>query len=153
MSSYLIIIRYQDFPSGINLSKIAKNCMEITKSRFWGQNHGVHEENKTIFWVVEIRSSQSLPNRGNPSCGCFGKNLKAIGPKINSRFSEFTSTSWSTKITCYYYLLIFRGTYGTRISLKSQGDQRLAECLESHEDAVKHESSKRKRPCGENEFW
>ena len=38
-------------------------------------------------------------------------------------------------------------TYGTRISLKSQGDQQLAECFESHEDAMKHESSKKRRPC------
>ena len=38
-------------------------------------------------------------------------------------------------------------TYGTRISLKSQGDQRLAECFESYEDTMKHESSKKRRPC------
>ena len=38
-------------------------------------------------------------------------------------------------------------TYGTQISLKSQGDQRLAEYFESHEDAMKHGSSKRRGPC------
>ena len=38
-------------------------------------------------------------------------------------------------------------TYGTRTSLKSQGDQQLAECFESYEDTMKHESSKKRRPC------
>ena len=39
-------------------------------------------------------------------------------------------------------------TYGTPTSLKSQGDQRLAECFESYEDTMKHERSKKRRPCG-----
>ena len=54
MSSYLIIIRYQDFSLGVNLwgdalGKIAKNCMKITKSRFLGQNHGGHEGEQANF--------------------------------------------------------------------------------------------------------
>ena len=30
------------FGEGGNLGKMAKNCMEITKSTFWGQNSGRH---------------------------------------------------------------------------------------------------------------
>ena len=34
---------------GDTLGKIAKNCMEITKSRFLGQNHGGHEGEQANF--------------------------------------------------------------------------------------------------------
>ena len=54
MSSYLIINKYQDFPLGMNwwgdiLGKIAKNWMQITKSRFLGQNLGGHEGEQANF--------------------------------------------------------------------------------------------------------
>ena len=35
---------------GDNLGKMAKNCMKITRSAFWGQNSG--GGNNPIFWVV-----------------------------------------------------------------------------------------------------
>ena len=37
---------------GGNLGKMAKNCMKMTKSSFWGQNSGGYGGNKLIFWVV-----------------------------------------------------------------------------------------------------
>ena len=39
-------------------------------------------------------------------------------------------------------------TYGTQISLKSHGDQQLAESFESYEDTLKHENIKKRGPCG-----
>ena len=45
------------------------------------------------------------------------------------------------------FILFNTRTYGTQISLKLQGDQRLAECFESYEDTMNHESSKKRRPC------
>ena len=56
---------HQGFPNGVNwwddnLGKMAKNCMKITKSVFWGQNSGGWGMGgKPILWVVEENPPQS----------------------------------------------------------------------------------------------
>ena len=49
-----------------SLDKMAKNCIKIRKSVFWGQNSGGGRGmgDKPIFWVVG--GSPCPPTRGNP---------------------------------------------------------------------------------------
>ena len=54
---------------GNSSGKMAKNCMKITKSTFWGQNSGGHGGGKSIFWVV----------RGSPQFPPLGKTLGIKG--------------------------------------------------------------------------
>ena len=71
MSSYLIIIRYQDFPLGVNLwgdtlEKIAKDCMKVTKSIFLGQNHEGHEGEQANFLGSGHKILLVPPKQGKP---------------------------------------------------------------------------------------
>ena len=54
---------------GGNLGKMAKNCMKMTKSSFWGQNSGGYGGNKLIFWVVGAIPPPP-PTRGKPDIPC-----------------------------------------------------------------------------------
>ena len=58
--------------------------MKITKSRFLGQNHGGHKGEQANFLSSGDKIFQVPSKEGKPWFGYVDKNLKAIGPKINS---------------------------------------------------------------------
>ena len=69
----LIVFPLAGFPNwgrlvgGDNFGKMAKNCMEITKSAFFGQNSGgTWGGDKPIFWVLGGDPPSVSPTRGNP---------------------------------------------------------------------------------------